>query len=467
MLYLRTGAPGASKTLNTLKEIIEDKSYQVSEFYYHNVKLLMLDLDVCYSFAGFFYGEFYPSLSAADTSKYLKVLKRIHAQEELASLEDFPFLESKYDAYTQSDRPLNLFLSWCNRLYPKSILKPFHDFLELKGEVPLTPDMIRKFNLDFRKFDDPTKWMELPRGSVVFIDEGQDFFEARSPTAKRPPYLTEFSKHRHKGIDLHIVTQRESMIDKFITDNLHRHIHYFNKFGGSLVYRIEAAKKFNTQNSAELNSKPSTTIKRDKNYYGLYWSADVHTHRLRIPKKYVIYGFLFALAVSVVVYASFGLYQMVVGEERNAVLATANQSNNATADTGVNAQLPPSNEQARPLTNNYYFEENATSFAHPLAIRCTKIKYAGFEKIRRTGGFDIDHYFACFTGETSTYNKYSGGGKNNEENESDMSESQATADVIKLVAFDMLEELGYSIEFKGRFLILEYGQSQILFERHI
>ena len=62
MLYLRTGLPGASKTLNTLKEICHSKTTPYREIYYNNIKLLMLDFDVCSSFSGWFYGVYFPSI---------------------------------------------------------------------------------------------------------------------------------------------------------------------------------------------------------------------------------------------------------------------------------------------------------------------------------------------------------------------------------------------------------------------
>lgn len=43
MLYLITGLPGASKTLNTIKTLCEDLRFQNRPIYYHNIKHLALD----------------------------------------------------------------------------------------------------------------------------------------------------------------------------------------------------------------------------------------------------------------------------------------------------------------------------------------------------------------------------------------------------------------------------------------
>lgn len=467
MLYLRTGLPGASKTLNTVKEICEDSNYKNSEIYYHNIKLLLLDLDVCYSFEGFFYGEFFPNLPPEKKQKFQTTITRLHTTDQLASLEQFPFLEAQYNAYTQSDRPMELFLHWARKVYPKDKIKPFDDYLQLKGDEPLTKEILRTFNLDWRHFEDPTKWQELPNGSVIVIDECQDFFPPMSPTAKRPDYYTQFAKHRHKGVDVHLVTQNERFLDSMIRNLTHRHIHYFNKMGGKKVFRIEAPEAFDTKSKTDRNAQPFSVITRDKSFYGVYWSADIHTHKLRIPKVFVVAGLVVVVCGSI---AAFLGYRFLNSVNDNAGLYTVESE--ADADSRSPVYVPENNQAQRVQTPNkevqLYFEEQATQFEHPLAERCNKLQYAGFEKIRQRNGFKVSHYFSCTTSEIVTYNKY-------EQSQSDLPSDNApetTAKQIetqsyvsKLVAMDMLEKLGYSLTFDGRFLLLGYENKQIIYER--
>ena len=87
MLYLVTGLPGASKSLNTLKYIIENDDWSGREIYYNNVKLLMLDIDVCHSFSGWFYGVYLEQLKKSDSKlfeKVMKVVKRVHKAGDFA-----------------------------------------------------------------------------------------------------------------------------------------------------------------------------------------------------------------------------------------------------------------------------------------------------------------------------------------------------------------------------------------------
>ncbi|WP_264401212.1 hypothetical protein [Vibrio parahaemolyticus] len=58
MIYLRTGLPGASKTLNSLRELVISHD-DTRPYFYTNIRLLMLDMAVVQSFSGWFYGWFF------------------------------------------------------------------------------------------------------------------------------------------------------------------------------------------------------------------------------------------------------------------------------------------------------------------------------------------------------------------------------------------------------------------------
>ena len=66
------------------------------------------------------------------------------------------------------------------------------------------------------------------------------------------------------------------------------HVHYFNPFKSSRVTRYQADKVFDQDDYFQKKNTISSIIKRDKNFYGLYWSADAHTHKLVIPTKLLL-----------------------------------------------------------------------------------------------------------------------------------------------------------------------------------
>lgn len=283
MLFLRTGLPGASKTLNTLKEICEDLNVEGRPIYYNNIKLLMLDFSVCESFQGYFYGHYFPNLPLAKQTVYRKTLMRIHADDQLASLDFFPHLEQLYNAWLSMRGHIELWLGWARRCYPSARLVALEDYLQLT-ETPNFEELSR-FCLDWRSFDRPTLWYELPRGAVIVIDECQQWFPPRAPGSKVPLHCSEFETHRHKGYDIHLITQDAKLLDPHVRRLTGRHIHFFNPFTSSRVTRYQADKVFDPDDYFAKKKTQSKIIKRDKSFYGVYWSADQHTHKFKLPLK--------------------------------------------------------------------------------------------------------------------------------------------------------------------------------------
>lgn len=300
MLFLCTGKPGASKTLNTLAALIKSND-GTRPFYYTNVKLFMLDYDVASSFSGWFYGYYlYHLKDKRAKDKLHKIMKRIHDNDEYVSLSDVPWLESYYEAH----EPMETWLFWVYKLYSKKQLNVFTQFVENMPSESLTFESVKKFNLHFTYFDDPRKWFELPRTSVIFIDECQQYFPPRGVGSTKPKHISEFETHRHKGYDIHLVTQDRMLLDVNVRKLANRHIHYHNPFGGKRVTRYEGSKSFDSDNYFDLKNTEKSFIKRPTFLYGSYFSAEIHTHQFKVPKM----AFVGVALVLFLVYTCFSLY---------------------------------------------------------------------------------------------------------------------------------------------------------------
>lgn len=296
MIYLRTGKPGASKTLNSLVELC--KSWDTERpFYYNNVPLLMLDYDVASSFSGWFYGWYFPRLTNKNKkakTRLLKIMRRVHDDDEFIKLDDVPFLAQFYEQHDH----LETWLFWVRRCYSKSQLTQFNEMvINLRGSDSYNFDSLKSFNLHFTKFEDPCKWYELPKRSVIFIDECQQFFPPRGVNAKNPTvpkHISEFETHRHKGYDVHLVTQDPKLMDVNIRRLTGRHVHYHNPFGGERVTRYQESKQFDPDDYFATKNCTKSLVKRNKKFYGVYWSADIHTHKFQVPKFVLVF---FALII--------------------------------------------------------------------------------------------------------------------------------------------------------------------------
>ncbi len=186
MIYLFTGAPGSSKTLNVIKTISEDKTFKDRNIYYHRIKELKLPW--------------------------------ISLDEE-----------------------------------------------EVKN------------------------WDTLPDGSVLVVDEAQYLIPVRDPRKPVPEWVLKMSEHRHKGYDLIFMTQSPNLLDAGFRRFVGRHTHIERIFG------LESAKWLTWEKCVtdvdDHFKRKEAVIKRvgfDKKYYGSYKSAEVHTHKRKIPAKVFI-----------------------------------------------------------------------------------------------------------------------------------------------------------------------------------
>lgn len=281
MIYLRTGLPGASKTLNSLRELVLSHD-ETRPFFYHNIKLLMLDFEVANSFSGWYYGWFFPRLkNKAQKRKLIKIMKPIHDNDEFITLSDVPWLEAQFNAHTHFDT----WLYWVRRVYPKKTLERLELILDAANEEGIQQldlfEMVKPLNLHFTHFENPAAWMELPKGSVILIDEVQQFFPPRPVGSRIPAAIQALETHRHGGYDIHFVTQDASLSDQNLRKLVGRHIHFYNPFGGKRVTRFENPGTFQTGDYHAKKQAKKKSISHATHFYGVYWSAEIHTHKFQ------------------------------------------------------------------------------------------------------------------------------------------------------------------------------------------
>ncbi|NOH83718.1 zonular occludens toxin [Vibrio sp. 03-59-1] len=300
MIYLRTGLPGASKTLNSLREIVLSHD-SGREYYYTNIKLLMLDIDVACSFSGWYYGWYFPNLKdKASIRKLSKIMKPIHDDGEFITLNDVPWLRSQYDSHNHFET----WLYWVRRVYPKKKLEKLESILDAAPEDTQDKfDLVRPLNLDFRNFPDPNDWSTLPKRSVILVDEVQQFFPPRGVGSRVPKAIAALETHRHGGYDLHFVTQDRTLCDANLRKLVGRHVHYFNALGGKNVTRKEAPKCFDPNDYHQSQTASKKMISHDKKFYGVYWSAEIHTHKFKFPFMGFVAIFFFCL----ILYSAYSL----------------------------------------------------------------------------------------------------------------------------------------------------------------
>lgn len=443
MIYLRTGVPGAGKTLNTLKEICEDEQVTQKQKFYNNIKCFLLDLDFCNSFAGWFYGSFFPSVAKTKKGKrYSKIIKKAHEEGRLVEISDAPWLSPLYKFYDER-AAIELFATWCRRCYPKKNLTGLDTYLE-EAQEP-TIESIKLLNYHWTKVDDPTQWPDLPNGSISVFDECQDFFSPMANSAKRPIHYTKFQTHRHTGVDIHLVTQHYTFLDNVIQKCTNSHIHYFRPMGGAAITRFQRDKQFNTDYKGDLEKCSTKMMRRDSNFYGVYWSADEHTAKFKIPPKLYL-GFL---AVPILIYVIYSLAQS---------LGMIESSESPVVESEAKIVLEPklALKPDKKLIDDLTYKPQ--KFEHPLNEMCDDYEYGGYVVKKNHGIVTVEHYINCVTGNQVERQKTSIMGEG--ENEVQQAEQIKEPEVITLSS-NYLEKIGYSIYLTEDLPILKFSDKNI------
>ena len=184
-----------------------------------------------------------------------------------------------------------------------------------------------KLKADWFPFDDPHKWYELPNDSIIVVDEAQGYFGVRDPRKEVPEYASAFEVMRKQGHEVHLITQDPRFIDVHVRRLCGSHIHYSRVFGSSNVARYQVERVFNEVEKFPSNKLADRTIiKLDKNYFGVYSSAQAQHHFKFKPSKKALF---FLGAAIVTLWLCYRVYDRMYANEPEPATAESAQSKSA------------------------------------------------------------------------------------------------------------------------------------------
>ncbi len=168
--------------------------------------------------------------------------------------------------------------------------------LSEKEGRPVYYSGIAQLALSWHEIESPELWFELPEGAIIVVDEAQRLFRPRGQGSHVPPHVAQLETHRHKGFDIFLVTQHPMLIDSNIRRLVGQHFHVIRRFGGQRAVVHEF-----TSCSEITKGAMQEAVRHDfaypKESFSWYKSAEVHTHKRRVPMR--VY-FLWASPVLVV-----------------------------------------------------------------------------------------------------------------------------------------------------------------------
>lgn len=185
----------------------------------------------------------------------------------------------------------------------------------------------------WEEIDHPDKWLELPDGAIIVVDELQDFW-GKQPTGSRvPPPILELSKHGKRGFDFYFITQEPNLVHSTPRDLCAHHWYVVRAWGAqaAAVYRFERMQVHPEKVKSKGEKFPWVY---NKEAYGWYKSADMHNIKREIPKKIIAIPFII-LFTALMIGAAIWAFQWTMGKAKGE--NKVDQTKVAVAPGGVNA----------------------------------------------------------------------------------------------------------------------------------
>lgn len=197
------------------------------------------------------------------------------------------------------------------------------------------------------------KW--APTGAILVIDECQRVFRPRPSGSKVPDYVAELETHRHRGLDIFLLTQHPRLIDTNVRALVGHHAHIAKtNLGVRKILEWERCGDPTLARDVQAAVKSVYTL--DKKAFGVYKSAEEHT-KIKTKLSRVVY--IFPVVLFVIIAAGWYLYHGMKDKYQEAVtpqtveqapppMQPPEQPPMQTAGGGVSGQYPPAQTAAAP-----------------------------------------------------------------------------------------------------------------------
>lgn len=225
---------------------------------------------------------------------------------------------------------------------------------------------------------DPYEWDKCPAGAIIVIDECQQaadpgdpkspsLFGVRQRGAVVPPWAAALETHRHRGVDLVLITQDPMLLDAHDRKLVQTHFHVVRVFG----LQRATIHEFNGVRPNVAQSR-NGSIRHEWRYprevYDWYKSAELHTAKARVPARiWLLLALPFIIAA-----LGWWSWSRFLDPHRERAGSDAPGSAAGAASAPAGGSRPPGGSNARPvLTRAEYvdqFEPRVTGLAYTAPV---------------------------------------------------------------------------------------------------
>ncbi|EXB78228.1 MULTISPECIES: zonular occludens toxin domain-containing protein [Acinetobacter] len=314
MIRLDTGTPGAGKTLINVRDIVQlEKTNQKNIIL--NPKIYETNLKVI------------QDKKISDDFLYCvrKVGQGVDLKEQVFHFDNtyFDFLKSseRIEEYFSRSIFYNEIIERVNNEHNLKLNKVRPVRTIYTNIAGLEIDTIRPIPAD-------ADWRKLPDGSFVVYDEIQNIPVFSSESRAVDPIVKDLTIHRHRGFDIVGITQFPDLVHKTFRAVTGHHRHLVNSFGlkRSTQYEWSTVKidpnAFKNKATAEVKS----TFVFPSDLYKYYRSSTAHTHKRRLPWRFI-------MILTSVLIACIALFTCSFSKENNVVRQIATGTPHQTKTT--------------------------------------------------------------------------------------------------------------------------------------
>lgn len=206
---------------------------------------------------------------------------------------------------------------------------------------------------------------QIPDGSLVVVDECQDFYPPRGPSQQAPSHVRALNTHGHRNLDYILLTQHPKLIDNAVRRLVNKHQHYRRAMGGqkAITYEWDFC-----SDSLEFGKAIKGLFTYPRKAFGLYRSASGFTRpKFKWPLFLVIPLVALPIGVWAVPKAISVLHSSMTGRGVGAQPSSASAS--APVQSGARA-LPLAPVQSAASASEAFWRRISGCFAVGDNCRC-------------------------------------------------------------------------------------------------
>ena len=228
----------------------------------------------------------------------------------------------------------------------------------------------------------PDDWRDTPDGSVIFYDEIQqrDVYKKQK---NDNDIVNDLQIHRHTGHDIYGITQFPVLLHNNFKAvvGLHYHLHRGWGLQASTVYQwahcIDSPNSPSNKRLAEHDFRFSFP----KELFNVYKSATQHTHKRRIPKKFLAVVFAIPIMIFIVFKLLSGdnIITKVAGakDAKDVEQATSSPIDNTSASASIQSDNVDQPIYQQPVDGGYYDPLTAGYIADVNLVPVSAVSFGG------------------------------------------------------------------------------------------